>query len=77
MNKLLNRLVESRMAFLDVDLEPFTKDVAEHKAKDEEAYRASVFRVLEGERFLRNDRLKPDYYAPGDIFATKVSDTQT
>lgn len=72
MNKLLNRLVESRMGLLDLNLEPFLDTVEEQRKKNAEAYRRSMYQVLEGERFLRNERLKEDLYAPGDVFAFPV-----
>ncbi|PCK76955.1 hypothetical protein [Rhizobium sophoriradicis] len=68
MNKLLNRLVESRMEHLDIKLEPFLEKVAEQKASDEEGYIASVHKVLEGERFLREDKLAKNVFSPGDVF---------
>jgi len=72
MNRLLNRLVESRMGLLDLDLAGFLGTVDEQKAKNTEAYLASMNRVLEGERFLRDDRLKENIFAPGDIFIRTV-----
>lgn len=77
MNKLLNRLVESRMGLLDLDLAPFMDAAEEQRKKDEAAYRKSMFRVLEGERFLRNDFLKENIFAPGDVFAFPVQDNRT
>lgn len=68
MNKLLNRLVESRMEHLDLKLEPFLEKVAEHKASNEAGYIASVHKVLEGERFLRDDKLAENFFSPGDVF---------
>ncbi len=76
MNRLLNRLVESRMGLLDLDLGNFVDKVDEHRVKDQEAYLASMNRVLEGERFLRDDRLKENIFAPGDIF-TRTGDQNT
>ncbi|NTG87696.1 hypothetical protein G6L15_16205 [Agrobacterium rhizogenes] len=72
MNKLLNRLVESRMEHLELKLEPFLDKVAEQKASNEADYLKSVHRVLEGERFLRVDRLAENFYAPGDVFERSI-----
>jgi len=68
MNKLLNRLVESRMEHLDLKLDPFMEKVAEQKAANETDYLASVHKVLEGERFLRGDKLAENFFSPGDVF---------
>lgn len=72
MNKLLNRLVESRMGLLELNLGPFMEAVEEQSEKDAPAYRKAMYQVLEGERFLRNERLREDLYAPGDVFAFPV-----
>jgi hypothetical protein len=74
MNRLLNRLVESRSELLDLDLTPFVEVVEEQRKKDEDSYRASMHKVLEGERFLRDERLQEGLYAPGDVFAFPVQD---
>ncbi len=73
MNKLLNRLVESRMEISELDLTPFLAAVTEKRKSDADSYRKSMYRVLEGERFLRNERLKTDLYAPGDVFEFPVA----
>jgi hypothetical protein len=73
MARLLNRLVESRMGELDLDLDPFLAAVEEKRAGDEGEYRRSMFRVLEGERFVRDERLDSGLYAPGDVFSFKVA----
>lgn len=74
MNRLLNRLVESRSELLDLDLEPFVAAVEEQRKHNEDSYRASMHKVLEGERFLRDERLEDGLYAPGDVFAFPVQD---
>ncbi|MBB4859227.1 hypothetical protein HNO88_002556 [Novosphingobium chloroacetimidivorans] len=74
MNRLLNRLVESRSELLDLDLAPFLEVVEEQRKKDEDSYRASMHKVLEGERFLRDERLQEGLYAPGDVFAFPVQE---
>ncbi|ORE89771.1 hypothetical protein [Aurantimonas sp. 22II-16-19i] len=75
MARLLNRLVESRMGELDLDLDPFVGTVEEKKSADEDDYRRSMFRVLEGERFVRNARLDAGFYATGDVFSFRVPDS--
>lgn len=72
MARLLNRLVESRMEPMPLDLSAFVAEVEDQRAKDEAAYRASMHKVLEGERFLRNDRLAGEIFAPGDVFAFPI-----
>lgn len=72
MNRLLNRLVESRSELLELNLAPFVEVVEEQRKKDEDSYRASMHKVLEGERFLREERLQEGLYAPGDVFAFPV-----
>jgi len=76
MSKLINRLVESRMDLLNLDLTPFIETVEEQRKKEQAAYQESMYRVLEGERFLRNERLKEDIYAPGDVFEFPVQDNR-
>lgn len=73
LNKLLNRLVESRMDLLALQLNPFLETVGAERAKNEADYIQSMNRVLEGERFLRANRLKDGIYSPGDIFERVIS----
>jgi hypothetical protein len=68
MNRLINRLVEARMGPLDADLGPYLEDIDRTIAERPDVYRQSMFRVLEGERFLRAHRLEAGIYAPGDVF---------
>lgn len=77
MNKLLNRLVESRMDLLALELTPFLERVGEERAKNEGAYIQSMNGVLEGERFLRASRLKNGIYAPGDIFERVIDENKS
>lgn len=77
MNRLLNRLVESRSELLDLDLTPFFELVEKQRKQDEDSYRASMQKVLEGERFLRGERLQAGIYAPGDVFAFPVQNGKT
>ncbi len=77
MNRLINRLVESRMGRSTLDLEPFLAAAEGRRKEDENAYRASVFSVLEGERFLRDERLEENVFAPGDVFGFPVQEGQT
>jgi hypothetical protein len=74
MNKLLNRLVESRMDLLALELKPFLETVDQERAKNHADYIKSMNGVLEGERFLRASKLKDGIYAPGDIFERVVSE---
>lgn len=66
--RLINRLVESRMEPLGLDLKPFVANVEEMARANASEYRQSMYRVMEGERFLRNERLTNDNFAPGDVF---------
>lgn len=77
MGRLLNRLAESRMGPLDLDLAAFTEKVDERRKKSDDSYRQSMYRVLEGERFLREVRLKADLFAPGDVFGFPLEDGRT
>lgn len=67
--RLINRLVEARMEPTDLDLSGFIPALDEQAKKDEGGYRASMYKVIEGERFLREERLKKDIFAPGDVFS--------
>lgn len=69
MGRLLNRLVESRMGPLELDLSAFIPVIEEQKATDEAGYRTSMYKVLEGERFVRDERLPGNLWAPGDVFS--------
>ncbi|THD60600.1 hypothetical protein [Phenylobacterium sp.] len=77
MNRLLNRLVESRMAPTNLNLDSFIGKVEEQRKQNEAVYLTSMHKVLEGERFLREDRLTKDIYAPGDVFAFPVEPGKT
>lgn len=68
LERLINRLVEARMEPMGLDLNGFVPEVEAQRKKDENAYRGSMQKVLEGERFLRDERLKADIFAPGDVF---------
>lgn len=72
MNRLLNRLVEARMDPMVLDLAPFAATVEEQRKSNDQAYNQAMYQVLEGERFLRNERLNEHLYAPGDVFAFPV-----
>lgn len=76
MNRLLNRLVEARSELLDLNLDAFVEQVEAQRKQSDADYRASMHKVLEGERFLRNERLQDGLYAPGDIFAFPVQGGQ-
>lgn len=68
LGRLITRLVASRMHPIKVDLDPFEARVNEFHKADPIAYNEALLRVLEGERFLRNERLDADNVAPGDVF---------
>lgn len=70
MSRLINRLVEARMEPLDLDLQPYVAKLQELAGG--EHYARTVFSVLEGERFLKDDRLTDGIYAPGDVFRFEV-----
>lgn len=72
MNRLLNRLVEARMDPMGLNLAPFAAMVGEKRKSNAKAYDQAMYQVLEGERFLRGERLNENIYAPGDVFAFPV-----
>lgn len=61
----------------DLDLAPFMAKVEEHRKANEASYRDSMNKVLEGERFLREERLKKNIFAPGDVFAFSAEEGKT
>jgi hypothetical protein len=67
---LIGRNLTSRLTTFDCNLEPFEK-LLEGVNKDSEEYKATVRRVLEGERFLAAARLDSGSFEPGDIFQTE------
>lgn len=64
LGNLLGRNLLSRMTPYHFDLAPFEAAVNSEEGKSETA----VLKVLEGERFLKKDRLQDDSVAPGDVF---------
>ncbi|MET4730669.1 hypothetical protein ABIE09_004489 [Lysobacter enzymogenes] len=68
LGRLITRLVASRMHAPNIDLTPFLEGLDDQFTAEPMRYRASLMRVLEGERFLRNDKLDPDNFSTGDVF---------
>lgn len=67
LGNLLGRNLLSRMTPYHFDLAPFQaaiQTINDEGGKSQEV----VLKVLEGERFLRNDRLQADSIGPGDVF---------
>lgn len=65
---LISRNLLSRMAPFRMDMSGFTSQLAELKEADEGQYRQSLLKVLEGERFVLNQRLHDDSTTSGDVF---------
>lgn len=65
LGEIIGGNLASRMSPLDCDLEPFLKLLS---GLDKADYREAVIRVLEGERFLKKERLDDGSCEPGDIF---------
>lgn len=65
------------MDLLPLKLDPFLETVGEERANSEADYIESMNRVLEGERFLRANRLKENIYSPGDVFERVVSENKS
>jgi hypothetical protein len=76
MARLINRLVEARMEPLGLDLQPFVEKVEQMADGNRAKYLKTMYSVLEGERFLRGDRLTDGIYAPGDVFCFTVNGDQ-
>lgn len=68
LGRLITRLVASRMDAPAIDLDPFLTELEAQFSADPSRYRASLIAVLEGERFLRNDKLDPNNFSTGDVF---------
>jgi hypothetical protein len=67
LGNVISRNLMSRMTPFEFDLEPFDKQFK--SAMGEPAkYRAILLKVLEGERFLLNERIHTDSISPGDVF---------
>lgn len=68
LGRLLNRLVASRMSSPAINLDAFLEGLDAQLNADKGKYRRSLVAVMEGERFLRNERLDPDSFSTGDVF---------
>lgn len=68
LGRLITRLVASRMLAPTIDLSPFLNQLDDQLNRNPERYRTALMSVLEGERFLRQDRLDPDNFWTGDVF---------
>lgn len=73
LGRLISRNLLSRMTPFGMDMEVFMPAVEERRAKDPEAYRDMLCKVLEGERFVANSGLHQDSVSPGDVFKFKGS----
>jgi hypothetical protein len=71
LGRLITRLVASRMHAPKIDLDPFLEGLEAEFSTDPDKYRASLTRVLEGERFLRNDKLDATNFSTGDVFVIR------
>lgn len=72
LGEVIGRNLLSRMTPFDFDLSSFEGDLRDLET-NEESYRMMLLKVLEGERFLPEERLHQDSVGPGDIF--KSNDT--
>ena len=68
LGRLITRLVTSRMSAPDVNLDRFLPELESQLKANPVKYRESLLSILEGERFLRNERLDPESYTTGDVF---------
>ena len=68
MGRLITRLVASRMRAPELDLEAFLSNLDAKFNESHESYRKVLVSLMEGERFLRNDRLDPKSFSTGDVF---------
>jgi len=68
LGSLIGRNLLSRMTPFEFDLDPFVETGLKSLEGEPERYRNIVGKVLEGEIFLKAERLHADSIAPGDIF---------
>lgn len=68
MGRLITRLVASRMHPPEIDLGPFLPQLEAKFEANPDRYRNALMRVLEGERFLRKERLDAKTFWTGDVF---------
>ncbi|MGF6096953.1 hypothetical protein [Pseudomonas sp. 18175] len=68
LGRLITRLVTSRMKPLNIDLAGFEQLATDAQKTNPEQYTSAIMKVLEGERFVRNERIEPSRPVPGDVF---------
>jgi hypothetical protein len=68
LGRLISRNLLSRMTPFDMDMKEFATKLKDQRDHDPERYRQDLLKVLEGERFVRNDRLHDERVATGDVF---------
>ena len=71
LGNLIGRNLLSRMRPFDFDLDSVGKDCA---GWEENQDRETLLKVMEGERFVRNERLHDDSIAAGDVFQIDTKD---
>lgn len=68
LGRLITRLVASRMHPPVIDLAGFLHRLDEQFEGNPQGYATALMAVLEGERFLRKERLDPNSFTTGDVF---------
>ncbi len=68
LGRLITRLVTSRMHAPKLDLDSFVEALDKQFETNPAGYKKALTAVLEGERFLRNERLDPESFSTGDVF---------
>ncbi|NKM89311.1 hypothetical protein GFL54_34910 [Rhizobium laguerreae] len=69
LGRLISRNLISRMLPIKIDMEPFMSKLNDAIQAKPDDYRNTLLSVLEGERFIKNERLDAESIAPGDVFA--------
>lgn len=70
LGRLINRNLLSRMTPFEMDMATFVPELERQKADAPAEYQKALLSVLEGERFVRVDRLHPTSVGTGDLFKT-------
>ena len=68
LGRLLTRLVASRSSAPNIDLEAFLTVLQSQFDANPVGYCTALVSLMEGERFLRNNRLDPKSFSTGDVF---------
>jgi hypothetical protein len=68
LGRLISRNLLSRMTPFEMDMATFVPELEKLKAEEPAEYRRALLSVLEGERFVRADRLHQNSVGPGDVF---------